>query len=218
MTSGGAPQGAPPSPDGQVALPPPESSPPAGAAGATYELSPPPVLSSPWVASPPIRKGLIVWEDPERGGLSNREALALARPVRAVERALYGPGGWRKHIDPASAADFALPNELFKNEDAFHASTYMSLQCCGLRRPRAALTAPRSARCARGSTGGWTGSTAASCGVADQTAHSPSPRMTWNGTLRFQSMNSFIVSSPNSTGIARSRTLSSKWALPTRVA
>ena len=55
-------------------------------------------------------------------------------------------------------------------------------------------------------------------GTADQTAHSPSPRMTWNGTLRFQSMNSFIVSRPNSSGMARSRTWSSKWVVPTRVA
>src|SRR5258708_2904134 len=46
--------------------------------------------------------------------------------------------------------------------------------------------------------------------LGGQTAHSPSPRITWNGTLRFQSMNWFIVSRPNSTGIARSRTSSSK--------
>ena len=51
-----------------------------------------------------------------------------------------------------------------------------------------------------------------------QTAHSPSPRMTWNGTLRFQSMNSFMVSSPNSTGIARSRTASSNAVVPMRLA
>jgi hypothetical protein len=48
-----------------------------------------------------------------------------------------------------------------------------------------------------------------------QTAHSPSPRMTWKGTLRFQSMKWFIVSMPNSTGIARSRTLSSNAFSPT---
>ncbi len=54
--------------------------------------------------------------------------------------------------------------------------------------------------------------------VVHQTAHSPSPRMTWNGTLRFQSMNSFIVSRPNSTGMARSRTASSNSLVPTRAA
>ena len=39
-----------------------------------------------------------------------------------------------------------------------------------------------------------------------QTAHSPSPRITWKGTLRFQSMNWFIVSRQNSAGIERSLT------------
>jgi hypothetical protein len=76
----------------------------------------------------PIRNRPIVWEDPERGDLSRPRAEALARPVRAAERALYGSGGWRKRIDEASAVDFALINELFKNEDGFHASTYMALR------------------------------------------------------------------------------------------
>jgi len=75
----------------------------------------------------PIRRRPIVWEDPERGDLSKKRAIALARPVRRAERALYGPGRWTRRFDAASAADFALINELFKNEDAFHASTYMSL-------------------------------------------------------------------------------------------
>jgi CotH kinase protein len=79
----------------------------------------------------PIRNRPIVWEDPERGDLSKRRAIALARTVRDAERALYGPGRWRQRIDAASAADFALLNELFKNEDAFHASTYMSLHADG---------------------------------------------------------------------------------------
>ena len=75
----------------------------------------------------PVLKRPIVWEDPGRGDLSARRARALARPVRAAERALYGPGSWRRRIDAASAVDFALLNELFKNEDGFHASTYMAL-------------------------------------------------------------------------------------------
>src|SRR5918994_1220177 len=50
------------------------------------------------------------------------------------------------------------------------------------------------------------------------TAHSPSPRSTWNGTFLFQSMKVSIVSRPNSIGIARSRTRSSKAAGPTRSA
>jgi hypothetical protein len=79
----------------------------------------------------PIRQRPIVWEDPERGDLSKKGAIALARPVRRAERALYGPGRWKRHIDPASAAVFALSNELFKNQDAFHASTYFTLHSDG---------------------------------------------------------------------------------------
>ncbi len=76
----------------------------------------------------PVKRRPIVWEDPERGDLSSRRARSLAGRVRAAERALYGRGSWRTHIDAASAVDFALLNELFKNEDAFHASTYMALR------------------------------------------------------------------------------------------
>ena len=54
--------------------------------------------------------------------------------------------------------------------------------------------------------------------VVHQTAHSPSPRWTSNGTFLVQSMNSFIVSRPNSTGMARSRTASSNPLVPTREA
>jgi hypothetical protein len=79
----------------------------------------------------PVLRRPIVWEDPERGDLSRARAAALARPVRAAERALYGRGSWRRWIDEPSAVDFALLNELFKNEDGFHASTYMALGADG---------------------------------------------------------------------------------------
>jgi hypothetical protein len=79
----------------------------------------------------PVLRRPIVWEDPERGDLTARRARALARPVKAAERALYGPGSWRRWIDAASAVDFALLNELFKNQDGFHASTYMALGADG---------------------------------------------------------------------------------------
>ena len=75
----------------------------------------------------PVTRRPIVWEDPERDDLSAREARAVARPVRAADRALYGSGSWRRYVDEASAVDFVLLNELFKNQDAFHASTYMTL-------------------------------------------------------------------------------------------
>jgi hypothetical protein len=74
----------------------------------------------------PVKRRPIVWEDPERGDLSRARAGAIAARVRAAERALYGRGSWRRHIDEASAVDFALLNELFKNQDGFHASTYMA--------------------------------------------------------------------------------------------
>jgi hypothetical protein len=76
----------------------------------------------------PVVRRPIVWEDPERGDLSRKRARAIAGRVNAAERALYGRGGWRRHIDEAAAVDFALINELFKNQDAFHASTYMTLR------------------------------------------------------------------------------------------
>jgi hypothetical protein len=75
----------------------------------------------------PVKRRPIVWEDPERGDLSRTRAGALAAKVRGAERALYGPGSWRRQLDEAAAVDFALLNEVFKNQDAFHASTYMAL-------------------------------------------------------------------------------------------
>jgi hypothetical protein len=79
----------------------------------------------------PVLRRPIVWEDPERGDLTAARARALARPVKAAERALYGPGSWRRRLDAAAAVDFVLLNELFKNEDGFHASTYMALGADG---------------------------------------------------------------------------------------
>jgi hypothetical protein len=75
----------------------------------------------------PVKRRPIVWEDPERADLSRERAKAIARRVRAAERALYRRGDWRRRIDVASAVDFALVNELFKNQDGFHGSTYMAL-------------------------------------------------------------------------------------------
>lgn len=75
----------------------------------------------------PVRKRPIVWEDPQRGDLTRKQADAIAAPVRAAERALYGRGDWRAHIDEAAAVDFVLLQELFKNQDAFLGSTYVAL-------------------------------------------------------------------------------------------
>src|SRR5918999_934848 len=73
----------------------------------------------------------VLMERLELGDLTARRARELARPVKAAERALYGPGSWRRWIDVPSAVDFAILNELFKNQDAFHASTYMALGADG---------------------------------------------------------------------------------------
>jgi CotH protein len=75
----------------------------------------------------PVRRRPIVWEDPERGDMKRTRANAIAARVRRAERALYRGGPWRRYIDEASAVDFALVQELFKNQDGFHASTFMAL-------------------------------------------------------------------------------------------
>jgi hypothetical protein len=76
----------------------------------------------------PLTRRPIVWEDPERGELSRRQAMRVRRQVARAERALYrgGEGAWRRHVHAPSTIDFLLINELFKNEDGLHASTFMS--------------------------------------------------------------------------------------------
>jgi hypothetical protein len=76
----------------------------------------------------PVRRRPVVWEDPERGDLSRKRANAIAARINAAERGLYRRGSWRDKLDEASAIDFALVNELFKNQDALHASTFMALR------------------------------------------------------------------------------------------
>jgi len=80
----------------------------------------------------PRTKRTILFEDPERGDLSPRRRAAVRTSLAATERALYGrrfrdpARGWRAHLDEAAAVDFVLLNELFKNQDAFRGSTYLS--------------------------------------------------------------------------------------------
>jgi len=95
-------------------------------------------LTFPWQARTKgphftIRGGrrAVVWNDPERADLSRRRARAIAGRVHAADRALYGPGDWRDHVDEASAIDFALIQELFKNQDALFASTFLALHSDG---------------------------------------------------------------------------------------
>jgi hypothetical protein len=80
----------------------------------------------------PVTRRPILFEDPERSDLSRTRRAAVRRSLAAAERALYGrrfrdpARGWRAHVDEPAALDFVLLNELFKNEDAFHASTYLA--------------------------------------------------------------------------------------------
>jgi len=80
----------------------------------------------------PRTRRTILFEDPKRGDLSPSRRAAVRSSLAAAERALYGrrfrdrARGWRAHLDEAAAVDFVLLNELFKNQDAFRGSTYLS--------------------------------------------------------------------------------------------
>ena len=79
----------------------------------------------------PITRTPILYDDPERGDMPPARAAQIARQVGAFERALYGrefrhpTRGWRAHLDAASAVDYVLLYELFRNHDAFSASTFL---------------------------------------------------------------------------------------------
>jgi hypothetical protein len=66
----------------------------------------------------------------DRDNPGRRHARAIRRDVARFERALYGKHfrhpqrGWRARLDPGAAIDYVLLQELFGNQDAFHASTY----------------------------------------------------------------------------------------------
>jgi hypothetical protein len=92
-------------------------------------------LTAPWMADPrdrPFRTRLIgrviAIADPDPDRLLPSERRDLRRSIDAMERALYTgpPGSWRRHLDPAAAVDYVLLQELFKNLDAFRASTFFT--------------------------------------------------------------------------------------------
>jgi hypothetical protein len=80
------------------------------------------------VTSPRTRRPLL-FTDPDEP--NRREARRIHRDIVRFERALYGKRfrhpsrGWRGHADPTAAMDYVLLQELFGNQDAFHASTYL---------------------------------------------------------------------------------------------
>jgi hypothetical protein len=79
----------------------------------------------------PVTRTPLIYDDPERGDMSRARAAEIARRVGAFERALYGRGfrhptrGWRAHLEVAAAVDYALLYELFRNNDALSASTFI---------------------------------------------------------------------------------------------
>jgi hypothetical protein len=74
----------------------------------------------------PIARRPVVWEDPEREDLRRSGALAIRDRVARAERALYRGGSWRRHLHAGAAVDFLLVQELFKNQDAMQASTFVT--------------------------------------------------------------------------------------------
>jgi CotH kinase protein len=82
----------------------------------------------------PVSGYHILFEDPERGDLGRKRRAQVRRSIGAAERAIYHsrPTGWRRHLDAGAAVDYILVNELFKNQDAFHASTYLTRGAGGL--------------------------------------------------------------------------------------
>ena len=74
----------------------------------------------------PRLKRPILFADPDRDDLSSREARATRGAVGRLERALYAGGGraYRDLLDRPAAVDYVILQELLKNEDAFHGSTY----------------------------------------------------------------------------------------------
>jgi CotH kinase protein len=80
----------------------------------------------------PISRYNILFEDPERSEIGRKRRAQVRRSVGATERAIYALDGWRGHLDEAAAIDYILVNELFKNEDAFHGSTYLARGAGGL--------------------------------------------------------------------------------------
>jgi hypothetical protein len=74
----------------------------------------------------PVTNRPALFADPRKGDLDRREERYIAGFAGRAERALYGQGGdWRALIDEASAVDFAIVQELFRNDEAFLRSVYL---------------------------------------------------------------------------------------------
>jgi len=75
----------------------------------------------------PLLRRPVVWADPERDDLQRARAHAIGDRVARAERALHrGGAAWRRHLHAGAAVDYLLVNELFKNQDAMLASTFVT--------------------------------------------------------------------------------------------
>jgi hypothetical protein len=74
-----------------------------------------------------IKNQAVVYDDPKFAKLTKQEADYEERIVNGAERALYrgSRASWKHHLDVGAAVDYILLEELFRNPDAFQASTFM---------------------------------------------------------------------------------------------
>jgi hypothetical protein len=105
-----------------VLMEPPELSDRRVTGDALLELTSQPKLGRGDESFPSATGRRVRYAEPDEAG--KKKARAARRAVEAFEAALGGPG-WRAHLDEASAVDYVLLNELFKNQDAFYSSTYL---------------------------------------------------------------------------------------------
>jgi hypothetical protein len=74
----------------------------------------------------PVSGRPIVPQDPELGDLSPAEGRYLRGYLRAADRAVAAEDGtWRRYLDEPATIDYVLVQELFRNVDAFHGSTFL---------------------------------------------------------------------------------------------
>ena len=94
--------------------------------GALLELtSPAQAASKAPTFSTPVTRLPLAWQDPDRDDLSPRRAAQIRTAVAALDRTLAGRAPFPGPLDVGAAVDFVLLQELVKNPDGFHASTYL---------------------------------------------------------------------------------------------
>jgi hypothetical protein len=71
----------------------------------------------------------IVFAEPDEA--DDADARAARAALERFEAALAGGGGWREHLDEATALDYLIHSELLKNQDVFYSSTFLHLRADG---------------------------------------------------------------------------------------